>query len=1647
MTAFYKDSLLIPLYATGLSFAIFCADAVYLSKRAQDSGPTLSRETDADGPLLGNAPASISAKIRAHAHFHGGMVIFGFQIARTVGCVVLLSLNVAYLVLREIDDNAHNPPQRLFALGHFALQQQDSWHIFSLSVTYHYITIVALLYLSSKPLGASPTGTGRIKKTFPYHLSCILLTTLAVFCWRDVWPLCTYTLRPLDLPTDNVNPSYAAPILWAQVAILVIIGVLIPLLRPRVSVPLSKDPNQGPDPEETCSIVSLVTYSFLDPWIFKAYRQPHLEFDELPALADRNSAAYLREKTFSRLDSFHSESKLDKSGHIFFRLFGLFLPELGLMTLMVLLASAMDFVAPIGVNRLLNYFETNGEDKFIRPWVWVLWLFFGPFIRTLANNWYYWLSSTWLIQFESVITQLVFEHGLRVRMRAEPSQDTTSPAVQTDSTSTPSTPAGTSTTSPEAHSTGSSVQDSARESSFSSKFTALARAWAFIRCRVRRKEKSAQKSQSTKNARPNSEGPTNTQARMTNLITSDLESLGDLRHAILFLVPVPLEAGLAVWFLYSILGWSAFVGMSAILILYPVPGYIGRLLHHFQKDRMSRTDARVQSVTETMNLVRMIKIFGWEREMNTRISEKREAELAFLRKRKMLELISTLVNHAVPLIIMMASYTTYSMTVFNILEQRLYVLQYGINVCITGKVSLDRLDEFLKKSELLDHFSTRPFSRRGVPVSATANGQDRERYDADGTTDLSRSNTSTIMVPDLPLIQPPAGYDDVIGFHDASFTWSVADTESQTSSTATSGNGAEAPAIPVKRNFALNIEGELLFRRGCMNLIVGPTGSGKTSLLMALLGEMHFVPKSLDSWYQLPRSGGISYASQESWVQNETIRDNILFGSPYNEDRYTKVIRQCCLERDIGMFEAGDMTEVGEKGITLSGGQKARVTLARAVYSRTETILLDDVLAALDVHTAKWIVDKCFSGDLLKGRTVILVTHNIALAKPIASFIVSMGANGRIASHGSVSEVLKEDKALAREVMEEEKAIAKEEAGQVNEPKAESPEAGSAGKLVIKEEVKLGHVGWQAWKVYFSALGGNHPLAFFTGYYGLCVIVAILLVGQTWYLGYWSAQYENHSSRDVPVAHYLSVYGLLLLSVMITMSLQEVILIFGSMAASRSLHQQLIHAMLGTTWRWLDTTPISRIITRCTQDISAIDSNVPGRFSTLSDVSLDVIIKFSAVVLFVPAFLGPGIVLLLLGGWCGRIYIAAQLSVKRESSNAKAPVLGHFGAATAGLVSIRAYGAQDSSRKEAQIRIDRYTRTMRPFYNLNRWVAVRTDFLGSLFVAGLAIYLLYGGRLSSANTGFTLNMAVGFSSVIMFLVRVMNEFELQGNSLERIQGYLSVDQEPKPVVQRKPPAYWPSSGKIVVEKLSARYSADGPKVLQDISFYIKSGERVGVVGRTGSGKSSLTLSLLRCIPTEGNVYFDGIPTDSINLEDLRSNVTLIPQVPELLSGTLRRNIDPFGQHDDATLNDALRAAGLFSLQSETDEDKITLDTSIATGGGNLSVGQRQILALARAMVRRSKLLILDEATSAIDYKTDAVIQSSLRNELSDVTSIIIAHRLQTIMDADKIMVLDAGRLVEFDTPQQLLEKENGMFRALVDESGDRDALIAMVEAR
>ncbi|KAJ4466287.1 P-loop containing nucleoside triphosphate hydrolase protein [Lentinula aciculospora] len=1394
------------------------------------------------------------------------------------------------------------------------------------------------------------------------HVNTILFVALLVYLIRDVYPLSTYTREPLDVSHGH------ATLLWAKVALLFLTAVVIPLTTPRMWTHSDSATTKSatPNPEQLACPLSLLLFSFLSPVVWKAYRVSHLSVNNLPPLADNDHAGWLKRRWFPSLEKYSSAFGRSLIWTIAW-IFRWVWFEMGVA--MIILAVG-HLGSPVAVNGLLSYLETNSSSSSptyppneVRPFVWILLLFFSPLLVTFSMEWYLRIALQLNVQLDALITQLVFEHALRIRVKPDPS--TNVPSSKTVNSNV-------------------SKGDKSRASKPKGR-------------------KSGVKSQAS---------------LINNLVTTDLSNIAELRNWVMILFQRPVEFVLSVLFLERILGWvSTSVGIGLMVLLAPIPAKIINAGRKLFLERMRKTDVRVEVFGDVMAVLRMVKLFGWETKMSRRIADARNEELRVLKKRRLFLMGSDLVNYIVPLLSVTGCFATYtvflhqtltpsrvfsSLVVFERLQQIVKFMFVNLNRYYTGSVSVGRIEEFLGGTELIDAF------------------EERE------STSLSLSET---------FMQA-----EIIGFSNATFSWTKEEVNSFSGEV----------SLP-SRQFFLRIADKVLFHQKCINLIVGPTGSGKTAMLLALLSEMHFIPTSTatsgpsgDSWYNLPRERGVAYAAQESWVLNETIRENILFHSPYEEDRYNKILYQCALEHDLSLFHAGDLTEVGEKGLTLSGGQKLRLTLARAVYSNAKVVLLDDVLAALDVHTSKWIVEKCFLGELMKDRTVILVTHNTALTLPIASFVVTM-KDGQVfkqeVMHHAFTTTISPPPATADLVEVGVDIKASGDGSKLGGPddQVEGPQdPDSKGKLIVDEEVQVGHVGWSAIMLYATGIGGKFPIIFFTTWLGSIVLSQLAVVCQTYYLGFWASQYEGMDPGEVNVALYVIRFlhpGIVILTVIINCC-TTLNYVWGTTRASEYIHTRLVASILGSTMRWLDKTPVSRIITRSTQDINAVDVSITSSFRDFVDVCIRLLSRLGAVVLFSPIFLLPGFLLLVIGICIGSVYFKAQMSVKREMSIAKAPMLGHFGATISGLTSIRAYGAQEISILEMQTRTDRHSRIARIFNNLQRWMAVRINMLSAVFTSSLAWYLVYVLHQSASVTGFSLNMAeltITVSGVFL--------------SLERIENYLTIEQEATPDVVGNPPAYWPASGDLRVEKLSARYSPDGPEVLHELSFHVRSGERIGVVGRTGSGKSSLTLSLLRCIYTSGDIFYDGLSINRVNLDALRSNITIIPQIPELISGSLRENLDPFEEHDDLMLNDALKSAGLQALQEDVAaKDRITLDTMISSGGNNFSLGQRQIIALARAIVRGSKLLILDEATSAIDYKTDGIIQSSLRNQLNvDVTLITIAHRLQTIMDADRIMVLDSGSIVEFDSPLALLEIPEGHLRALVDQSHDRDILVRIAQ--
>ncbi|PVG02126.1 hypothetical protein CPB86DRAFT_772767 [Serendipita vermifera] len=1579
-SSLWSSTLMLPVYLACVSLVVVLLHVIvlvtplkkYILPHSRSSQTVLHSDPD--------PPTGFMGSIKANIKSNGGLTLWLYKVLRLLGCLALTGVSVAAAVLAS-EDTLHTNGKHWGKKGRRRHRHKHKfsayeWIQIALVAVYMYTSVLALCTL------ALPK---RLRKPAKNHLVTLLLATWGIYIYRDLWPLATYTLHPID-------PNHWTT--WTAIGLLTVVGIFVPFLMPHEYVPAEpENPYKDVNPEQTASWFTFFCFSFLDPIVYSAANTEHLDYEKLPPLADYDAAAFLTKKSFPYLDPMLRSKH--KNRHLAWSLLAYFYKEFIALAALIFIKVVIGFAGPLGINRLLTYIETSGKDAFIRPWVWISWLLIGPLVGSTAMQWYIFINTRTLVRIECIITQLVFEHALRIRMKEEVSTKE-KPSEGSTVVPTPESGSQEPSSNERQDSESTRVEDNGQSTSQSTISKGKGKDKA-------RKDTSRAPSvaPSTATSEKKTEKQENLIGKINNFISTDLGNITEARDILFMIWYTPLQIVICVWFLYSILGVAAILGMAFLVISIPIPSLIGTMLNRVQTERMKRTDARVQSVTEFMNVLRMIKLFAWESRVKQKVLEKREDELLWIKKRQLLQLLNMCANYYLPLLTMIVTFSSYtlifkhdltasrvfsSMAVFDMLRDQLHIVLWGVGAVIQGKVSLDRLTDFLENTELLDSFSE---PRHDPPIQLGA------------TADPS-----------------------VIGFRNATFTWT---------------NAQPGTPTPGRRNFRLRIEGDLFFHRGAINMVIGPTGAGKSSILMALLGEMHFLPSGPDSWYNLPRDGGVSFATQESWVQNDTIKNNIVFGSPFDEERYKKVLYQCALETDLDMFAAGDETEVGEKGLTLSGGQKARITLARAIYSRSEIILLDDVLSALDVHTSAWIVDKCFRGDLIKDRTILLVTHNVSMVSPVAKFVVAIGLDGRISSQGTLEQALANDSKLRSELIKEIKTI--EKGAEVVDPPIEKKkeEKPASGKLIVAEEVALGRVSWPALKMYLTSLGGFVFWITFVGGFFLADLVGAL---QTFWLGFWASQYEHHPSSEVNVLYYLGVYGGLLMIGTIVYTTGYTVYVFGSLSASRKIHDRLVTAILGTTLRWLDLTPVGRIISRFTMDIRAVDGPVSGMLADFIEITITMTVKLAAVVYMTPVFALPGLAVGALGSWLGNIYIKAQLSVKREMSNARSPVFSHFNAAIAGLPSIRAYGAQDSFRSISMARIDKYTRCARTFYNLNRpvislWISFRIDLLGALFSACLAAYLIYVRPQSASNVGFSLTMAISFSGMILWWVRIGNEFEVSCN-LERIQGYINCDQEPKPTESGKPPAYWPSSGHLIVEKLSASYSVDGPQVLQDISFEIQPGERVGVVGRTGSGKSSLTLSLLRLIPTKGAVMYDSLTTEHVNLNALRTNITIIPQQPELLSGTIRENLDPFDEYDDATLNDALRSSGLNNVQAEDADERITLDTAVSSGGGNFSLGQRQIIALARAICRQSKLLILDE-----DHETDAMIQKSIRTELKDVSVITVAHRLKTIGDSDKIIVLDSGKLVEFDSPANLLKKQGGYFKSLVDNSGDKEELYRM----
>lgn len=883
-----------------------------------------------------------------------------------------------------------------------------------------------------------------------------------------------------------------------------------------------------------------------------------------------------------------------------------------------------------------------------------------------------------------------------------------------------------------------------------------------------------------------------------------------------------------------------------------------------------------------------------------------------------------------------------------------------------------------------------------------------------------------------------------IGFNNATFEWHGVHKESMT-----------------ETHFQLGPL-DIKFPKGQLSLISGATGAGKSAMLTALLGEMHCLSGDV---FINKRRHQVAYCAQTPWLEHATIRDNIIFGSKlgFNEARYHAVVEACALERDLAVFEAGDMTEIGEKGITLSGGQRARIALARAMYSEANCILLDDPLAAVDMHTAQHIVQHCLSGELARDRTIILVTHHISLCLPIASYVVEL-SRGSIARAGDKEEFqdVGEVDAL-NEVDDEETEVATSgiQTPDDNMTKDVLPmqrPSQTARKLVEAEVRAEGRVPFRTYWVYIKAAG----LMSWALTLVLMLMIRMINIGNQVFLAKWGESYDVSASvflpnvkypwddlppPDVNVKPWLLIY--LYISIAGAFSVLAYISLgyYASLQASRSLFLRLLQRLTRAPARFFDTTPIGRILNRFTTDINTIDGALQTSARAALSGVLNFLASFTVIIVVIPAFAPLALVIAWLYIRIAPRFVQAQRDLRRLESVALSPAFAGFDELLRGLSHVRAFAMESRYQDKFYEKVDKFQSYDHVYWLVNGWLRWRYDCLGSVVVYLTTLFALSQG-VSNGSSAIVIVQAGIFAEASRQLVRVLAQLELDFNAVERVVEYLDVPQEAPAIIEKsRPPAYWPSSdGQLVVENLVVRYSPDLPDVLKNISFVVQPSEKIGVVGRTGSGKSSLALSLLRMIEASaGRIIIDGIDISTIGLEDLRSRITIVSQDVSLFSGTLRSNLDPFEEHTDQECWDVLERCHLTRLLSRAiEKGGFTLEMPISQGG-SLSAGERQLVALARAVLRKTNIIIMDEATSQIDSRLDDQIQTTIREELSGALIITIAHRLKTIIDYDRILVLDAGEIIEFDEPKVLLAKVGGAFREMCRKSADWPQLFASME--
>ncbi|XP_067211383.1 ATP-binding cassette sub-family C member 5 isoform X3 [Linepithema humile] len=1126
-----------------------------------------------------------------------------------------------------------------------------------------------------------------------------------------------------------------------------------------------------------------------------------------------------------------------------------------------------------------------------------------------------------------------------------------------------------------------------------------------------------------------------------NLFCNDSQRLFDVIIYGPMIISGPIVISFGIIYILSLFSPIALVGMIAFLSFYPCQYLISRATGYFRSKSVTITDARVRLMNEILECIKLIKMYSWEKHFSQKLLAIRKKEEHWLHQTAYFQSLSISLTPAIPVISAIITFLAHvasgsgltaaqafpMTTLFgNLLRLALTSLKDTTRYFISALIALRRFKSVLLLDECNNQVSKPIVRSQAVAI-------------ANGT-----------FVCDSVKLQTDASTND-----------------KKKKSTPATDNPLELESLNQSTQQAKHVEvlSDIHFGapKGKLVGICGHVGSGKSSLLLAALGQLKMTKG------HILREGTCAYVSQQAWIVSGTFKENVLFGEEFDAKRYYHAITICDLKEDLNMLPGGDDTEIGERGINLSGGQKQRVALARAYYANRDVYFLDDPLSAVDPYVGSYIFQKLIV-EALGNKSVLFVTHNIQFLKCCDE--IYMMSEGKIVENGTHEELMRLDREYASMVKSgtvaaEDNLPAGKSTGTMqknisidesNSQKTEPGEKKNYGKeksykvatLTVAEKAETGAVKSHTYHTYVQATGGYLVaiLVFFTFF---------LNVGSsafsTWWLAVWikagggnvtvpgsnDTVYSENINANPNFSYYQNVYGACIAGILLTSFIRGVVIMFATIKASTTLHNTFLHKVINSPLKFFETTPSGRIQNVFSRDIDEIDNYLPISIENM----VQNIFTCSFAIFFICGILPWFSIPLFLFGalffFVSKMFRIGMRDLKRMESVSRSPVLSFVTTTIQGLNTIHAF------QKEKN-----FIYRFEELFNANnlcqylcqaamRWSAVRLD---TLVIASSCITALlvisFKNELSPAFAGLAMAYATQMTGVFQYTVRLMSETEVRFISVERISYYLKTLQREgaSKTVAVKPADDWPSRGKIEFKAVRMRYREELPLVLIDVSFNIKAGEKIGIVGRTGSGKSSVVVALFRLVEIcEGIIKIDGVDISKLELDTLRSRLSIIPQDPILFSGSIRSNLDPFNRHTDLDIWSALEKT---QMKNKVSIMPGNLDASVGFGGNNLSVGERQLLCLTRALLHSTKVLILDEATAAVDPETEAAVQNTLQNEFADCTVLTIAHRLQTIVACDRILVMSDGKIVEFDAAATLLSQSNSAFSKLMD-AADRNA--------